>query len=236
MSCNTHGSIGGGDGFERRVGSRPFDMSATAWLLGQGVRYLNTAGKEGELAYGRVVELLARCAPDVLDAVMALYRKSSSGDTMLRWNLLHMLGDAGDQGAVDFLIGSALAPVPEAGPDEGCERTSDIEVLVRTMAVQALGRIAGRHPQTSDSLLKVVAGHPARPVLVEAIKCAGEHGLKDRARELLPEDERWLCEIRRAHAQELFADPERKDGKERSFTPPRSGEMNTAPKSCRCTC
>src|SRR5215207_2446459 len=60
MSHEKQTSRGGGDRLEVDAGNRPFDISATAWLVGQGVRHLNTADKEGELAYARVVELLRR--------------------------------------------------------------------------------------------------------------------------------------------------------------------------------
>lgn len=229
MSCKDGGSNDGSDGLESRGESRPFDISATAWLLGQGVRYLNTVDKDGELSYQRVVELLRRCNTDLIDTLIALFRKNSAGDAMLRWNLLHVLGDSGDQSAVDFLLHTTLSPLPEAVKD-ACESARDIEMLVNTMAVHALSRIAQRHAEARDALLKVVSARPARPLLIEALKCADEHGLKDKARELLPKEDHWMLDIRRARAQELYAEPERDDGKERGFTPPKSGEHYTAPK------
>jgi hypothetical protein len=43
-----------------------------------------------------------------------------------------------------------------------------------------------------------------------------------------------MIDIRRVRPQELFADPEREDGKERGFTPPKSGPLYTAPSVVRC--
>jgi hypothetical protein len=51
VSCREQNSQNVSDCLEGEAGNRPFDVSATAWMIGQGVRYLNTAGKEGELAY-----------------------------------------------------------------------------------------------------------------------------------------------------------------------------------------
>lgn len=48
--CREKQASRNGDCLEVGAGSRPFDGSATAWLVGQGVRYLNTADKEGGLA------------------------------------------------------------------------------------------------------------------------------------------------------------------------------------------
>ena len=96
MSCEkeTPGRIS--DCLEVDAGNRPFDVSATAWLMGQGVRYLNTAGKEGELGYQHVVELLRRCGKDLLETVTSLFHQARSGDVPLRWSLLYVLGDTGD--------------------------------------------------------------------------------------------------------------------------------------------
>ena len=234
MPYENQASRGGSDSLEVNAISRPFDVSATAWLVGQGVRYLNAADKEGELAYLRVVEVLRRCSKDLLETVIALFRQAKSGDAPLRWSLLYILGDAGDGGAADFLIHIALQRLPEANPDQGCEGARDAEMLVCTMAVHALHRVAGRHPEISEALLKIVSGRPARPILIEAIKVANELGLKEKVRELLPKEDHWILDIRRARTEELFAEPEREDGKERGFTPPQKGSLYTAPKTECC--
>ncbi len=234
MSCENQTSRGGGDSVEVSAGSRPFDISATAWLVGQGVRFLNTGDKEGELAYLRVVEVLRRCGKDLLETVIGLFRGAKSGDAALRWNLLYVLGDAGDGGAADFLLRTALERLPEADPDQGCEGDRDAEMLVCTMAVHALHRLAGRHPEISEALLKLVTERPARPILIEAVKVANDLGLKEKVRELLPKEDHWILDIRRARTEEVFAEPEREDGKERGFTPPRKGSLYTAPKAGCC--
>jgi hypothetical protein len=199
------------------------------------VRYLNTADKEGELAYARVVEILRRCSNDLLEAVSGLFRQVKSGDSSLRWNLLYVLGDAGDGSAADFLVHAALGPLPEVKEDGGCESDRDIEMLVCTMAIHALQRVAGHHSQVREHLLKIVSARPARPILIEAVKAASELGLKDQVRDLLPKEDHWILDIRRARTEEFFAEPERQDGKERGFTPPKSGALYTAPRAVCCT-
>ena len=237
MTCeNQTMTGGGGDSLAVNGASRPFDGSASAWLLGQGVRYLNTADKEGELAYQRIVELLRHCAKDLTGTVTGLLRNARSGDAALRWNLLYLLGDAGDAGAAEFLVRTALERLPDATPDQGCEGARDVEMLVCTMAVHALQRVAGRHPEVTEMLVKLVAERPARPILIEAVKVAGELGLRDKVRELLPKEDHWMLDIRRARPQEVFADPEREDGKERGFTPPpRTGALRTSPNTVCCS-
>jgi hypothetical protein len=102
------------------------------------------------------------------------------------------------------------------------------------MAVYALHRIAQRHPEASEGLLKVVSARPARPILIEAVKVAGELGLREKIRDILPKEDHWILDIRRARTEEVFAEPERKDGEERGFTPPKTGSLYTAPKASSC--
>jgi len=234
MPCETQTSGSGSDRLEVTAASRPFDRSATAWLLGQAARYLNTADKEGELAYTRVVEVLRRCNNDLLEAVNGIFRQVKSGDSSLRWNLLYVLGDVGDGSAADFLVRVALKPLPEAKEDGGCESDRDIEMLVSTMAVHALQKVAGRHSEVSESILKIVSARPDRPILIEAVKVAKELGLKEKVQDLLPKEEQWILDIRQARTDEFFAEPERQDGKERGFTPPKSGSLYTAPNAVCC--
>lgn len=235
MPCAQQTSGDGSDTLQVVDSPRLFDRAATAWLLGQAVRYLNTADKEGELAYARIVEVLRRCASmDLVETMNGLLRQVRSGDSSLRWCLLYVLGDAGDRGAADFLLHAALRPLPEAKDEPGCQSDRDMEILVATMAIHALRNVAGRHPGVAEHVLKIVSARPVRPLLVEAVKVAGELGLKDRLREILPKEDHWMLDIRKARIEEFFAEPERQDGKERGFTPPRSGSLYTAPHAGCC--
>ena len=229
MTCRDRTASAGGDSLAASAANRPFASSATAWLVGQAVRYLNAAGKEGEYEYRRVVEVLHRCSADAVEAIAGIFAQVKGGDTPLRWNLLYLLGDVGDENAADFLLRAALAPLPERKEGEGCESERDMEMLVSTGAIDSRRRVAGRHPQAADHVLKLVSARPARPLLIEAVKAAVELGLREKAHELLREEDRWMLDIRRARPQELFAEPERQDGKERGFTPPKSGPLYTAP-------
>ncbi len=234
MSCEEQTSSGDSDSLENKATIRPFDKSATAWLFGQAVRYLNTATKEGEFEYTRVVEVLRHCTGDLLQSVTGIFRQIKGGDTTLRWNLLYVLGDVGDESAAEFLVGAALKPLPEKKEGEGCESDRDMEMLVSTGAVHALHRVAARHPQAADQVLKIISKRPARPILIEAVKVAAELGLMEKVQDLLPKEDHWILGIRRARPQELFAESERDDGKERGFTPPKSGSLYTAPSVVRC--
>ncbi len=232
--CNDDSKRGDGrDSADGREGGRHFDGSATAWLVGEGVRHLHTADKEGELAYARVVELL-RDYKDAVETVTQLAQRIPADDVGLRWSLLHLLGDVGHPQAADFLVGVALARLPDHDPQQGCEGPRDGAVLLATMAVEALQRVATRHKEIAELMLKVVSARPAQPILIEAIKAAADLGLRDRLADLLPKDDLWMLEIRRARIEEFDAEVGREDGRERGFTPPKGREAHTAPGACGC--
>lgn len=236
MASERRPDSGDGDHLKLIGPSRRFDDSAAEWLLGQAVRYLNSAGKDAEFEYARVVEVLLGCGPDPLETVQRTFQQLKGGDSTLRWSLLYVLGDAADEAAADFLLDVALRDLPEPADSASCEGERDMEVLVATGAVCALHSVAKRHPSAADHVLKLVSARPAQPILVEAVKVATDLGLGEKVRDLLADEDRWILDIRGARPQELFADPEREDIVERGFTPPRSGVHYTAPKADRCDC
>jgi hypothetical protein len=235
MSCGDQSSSGGNDNLEVRNGSFSLEQSGrTAWILAEAVRQLNRSDKGAEAAYARAVEVLRDFGPDLLETVSGLFNHVESGDAALRWNALHVLGDAGGEDAAAFLVRTALARLPDTESDRGCESARDMEVLVCTMAVHALQRLAARHPaEGSEAILQIVSQRPAQPILIEAVKVAVELKL-EKVRGILTREDLWILDIRHSHAQEVFADPEREDGKERGFTPPKSRALYTAPSAGCC--
>jgi hypothetical protein len=233
MRCSQQSSQAGSDRLELVSGDRPFDLSATAWLVGEAVRQLHAADAGGKLAYRHVTELL-RARQDVVETIIQLGHGIGQGDVSLRWSLLHLLGDAADETAGDHLVRAAIEPLPEDAGREGCEGPRDTEMLVRTMAVEALAAIAARHREGAELLLKVVSERPARPILIEAAKAAAGLGLKDQVQDILPAEDQWILGIRKASVDEIRAERERADGTERGFTPPKMGSQFTAPSSACC--
>jgi len=235
MKCGdpTRRDGGHGDRLELVAGERPFDLSATEWLVGQGVRYLNTDDDEGKIAYQRAVEILLG-RPDTVETITQLVRRVSREDAPLRWSLLYVLGDVADPTAGEFLVRLSIERLAERDDQQGCEGPRDAELLVHTMAVEALQRIATRHPQAAEHLLRIVSERPARPILIEAVKAARDLGMGEKLRDLLPQDDHWMLGIRRAQVEEIRAEPQRQDGPERGFTPPKRPPHFTAPQAGCC--
>lgn len=234
MDCNARRDEGdGSDRFEGHGGPRYFDHSAVGWLVGEAVRHLHGEGKEAELAYRRAIELLRR-QDDAGQEVTRIAASVRRDDTDMRWSLLHVLGDMADARSGGYLFETAIARLPDHDPAMGCEGPRDNAVLVATMAVEALRSVAAVHKDVADLVLKLVSARPPRPILVEGVKAAVALGLRDGVKELLPKDDHWMLDLRRARAEELQAEPEREDGKERGFTPPGSADQHTGPRACGC--
>lgn len=234
MDCNARCDEGdGSDRSEGHEGPRYFDHSAVGWLAGEAVRHLHGEGKEAELAYRRAIELLRR-QDDASQEVTRIAASVRRDDTDMRWSLLHVLGDMADARSAGYLFETAVARLPDHDPAMGCEGPRDNEVLVATMAVEALHGVAAAHKDVADLVLKLVSARPARPILVEGVKAAVALGLRDRVKEMLSQEDNWMLDLRRARAEELRAEPERQDGKERGFTPPRSADQLTGPRTCGC--
>jgi len=133
--CNDH--------FEVTEGDHPFDLSSTAWLVGQGVRLLQSVDEQGKGSFRYVIELLSG-REDAVGTIIQMARPkgNSSNDIPLRWNLLYLLGQVGNKNAVEFLVSTSVERLPEERQRGGCEGPNDGEMLVRTMAVEALKQIS----------------------------------------------------------------------------------------------
>jgi hypothetical protein len=208
-----------------------FTTSAHTWLVHHAVRCLNSTNQEDEAVYKYVLELLSRNESST--EIIQLVRSVPEADSMLRWNLLYLLGDIGDKKAAKWLAEFIVRPLPERG--EGCEGPRDIELLLRTMAIESLQKIAKRHSEVSDLFLDITSQNPDRGILIEAVKAAMELGLRDKLVQQLSKDHHWMLELRKARVEEMHAVSERTDSKERDFIPPKSfSEFSSPTINCEC--
>ncbi|QCU72530.1 hypothetical protein E5843_14465 [Luteimonas yindakuii] len=228
--CESHpGGDGPRDYVQVEDGRRWVADSKTQWLAAQAIRHLNGAGREDEAYYAHAVALL-REQEDAADALVRLAHQTV-GDPTLRWNLLHLLGDAGNASSAGYLVEAAIERLPERSR-EGCEGPFDTELLNRTMAVHAIAAIATREREVAGQLLRIVEANPERAVLVEAVKAAADAGLQDRVRELLPQEHHWMLDLKRVNHQQVQADPGRKDEVDGRFRPPAQDAARQVPQAC----
>ncbi len=197
-----------GDGLGLEAGRRLYDQDATAWLVGEGVRHMNAADSEGELSYLRVLELLRKTG----EAVSAIARVSSiapAEDISLRWSLLYLLADLEEAKGLDVFLAAALEAVPPQPREaRGCESVRDGEILVRTMAIEGLGRLARSDKHALQALFGVVERQDEPALRIEAVKAilSIAPDQADRLRELLPENLRFAIDIKKYPAEALYVD------------------------------
>lgn len=232
MACRTETSKeANGDCLEVEKGRQWFGANEYTWLAGQAIRYLNGADAEDERNYKHTIALLR--AGEANTGALTQLAHDTSADPTLRWNVLHVLGDAGNASAGQYLAEAALEKLPDR-QREGCEGPYDTELLNRTMAVHALAAVCGRHGEAVELLLRVAAARPDPAVLIEAVKAAVDLGYREKVQGLLAEEDRWILDIKRVGYREVDADSERADGKEVGFVPPKHPSEQTTPHACGC--
>jgi HEAT repeat protein len=215
----------------------------THWLIDQAFAALNAEGERAEAAYKHVAELL-KTRKDAAETLLRVAQSSPAEDVGRRWSALYVAGDIGDKAAAEPLYRVAASSLPEQGKDgncgcgetKGCEGPRDGEVLVRTMAVEALQRVAERHEDARSYVLELIAAQPARQILVEAVKAARALGLSEEAGKRLNKDDRWMLDIKMVPVQEVMAEPERADDSALGYMAPVMRTRKDVPAAdCCCT-
>lgn len=197
-----------GDGLGVEPGRRLYDQDATAWLVGEGVRHMNAADAEGELAYVRVLELL-RKTEEAASTIARVASIAPAEDISLRWSLLYLLADLEEARGLDVFLATAIEAVPARSRESrGCESARDGEILVRTMAIEGLGRLASSDKHALHALFEVIERQAEPALRIEAVKAvlSVAPDQVDRLREILPEDLRFAVDIKKVRAEVLDVD------------------------------
>jgi len=208
----------------------------THWLIDQAFAALNAEGERATVAYKHVAEIL-KTRKDAAETLLRVAQSSPAEDIGRRWCAYYIAGDIGDKAAAEPLYRAAAAALPEHGHDgkcgepKGCEGPRDGEVLVRTMAVEALQHVAERHEEARPFVLELIAAQPDR-----AMKAARALGLSEEAGKRLNKEDRWMLDIKMVPVQEVMAEPERADDSVLGYMPPGRGVKQDVPAAdCCCT-
>ena len=231
MGCNCTTPDGVRDKLELQRSRSFIEYTPDAWLVQQAVIQLNSSGKQAEQLYARIIELLIKNESG--DLIIQLIRTTPNTDVTLKWSLLYILGDVKSTTSVKWMTQYTLEPLPVRG--QSCEGPRDGELLLRTMAIESIKKIALQYPDTSESILRIIAARPDKALLIEAVKAAIELGLKEKLYEILPKEDLWTLDIRKARIEEFHAESGKTDTKEIGYIPPRKMADYTTP-SIKCAC
>lgn len=197
-----------GDRNVTEPGRRHFDSDATAWLVGEAVARVHADDGEGQGGFKRAVELLGRL--EATGAFGALLKAVPREDVPLRWSLLYVLAEVGDMRAAELFARVAGEPIRGERDPAACESEYDGEVLVRTMAIEGLARLAARDRALVDLLHNVLETQPEPALRIEAVKAilAAAPDEAKRLKKTLPEDLQFALTLKRVRAQTLAVEYE----------------------------
>lgn len=147
---------------------------------------------------------------DATSTIGAILQRVPREDVSLRWSLLYVLAETGDARAADLFMEVASARIGMERDPRACEGPYDGEVLVRTMAVEGLGRLAGKDQGVIDRLRRVIEAQPDQAMRTEAIKAilAAFPQEAERLRHVLPEELHFALALRHVRAQSLAVEHE----------------------------
>ena len=232
MSCNCKTPDGVRDKLELQKSRSFINYTPDSWLVQQAVIYLNSSGKQAEESYTRVIALLIK--NESADSIIQLIRITPNIDVTLKWSLLYILGDVKSVASAKWMVQYALEPLPAR--TQSCEGLRDGELLLRTMAVESIKKVAIQYADTAEYILKIVASRPDTALLIEAVKAAIELGLKEKLHEIMAKEDVWMLNIRKARIEEFHAPSGKTDTKEIGYIPPgKIADYKTPSIKCACT-
>jgi|KBSMisStaDraftv2_1062788.scaffolds.fasta_scaffold460931_2 hypothetical protein len=216
---------------------RHFDMDATSWLVGEAIRHMNAADDKQELAYRRTTELLAQSSEATKTIAQILYR-APRDDINLRWALLYLLADIGDAHSAPVFAEAAVEAIePRERDRRACETPRDGEVLVRTMAIEGLARVATTHKLGTDLLYRIIEAQPEPALRIEAVKAilAMSPNEAEKLKKILPEQLHFALSLQRVKAETLAVEFDSK-ATDMVKQMPQLGAVKTTPAVTCCHC
>lgn len=177
-------------------------------LFQEAVLRMNGVGDDAESHYQRALAAVREAGASAIDALATEFTGLGDYDYVNRWGVVQLLHDVADPRALSLLDRIIASPMPEERSRDPHSSTVGREVVVRTTAVEAIGRLAAAgSAEARDALLKH-ARHPVRSVKIAAVLAYLEQeGAKGRSALLrrMAKADQWMLRIRRVHPGELPA-------------------------------
>lgn len=170
-------------------------------LIVTAVNQMGGFGPNAEADYQSALDALRRQEAAALSIIVAEYKALPESRYLDRWSLVQLLAELKNPDslpALDDVLSSSVPPEQSKNPHSFS--TLGQEIMIRTTAVEAATRIAaaGGH-QAVDLLLKHARHNifSVRRACIQGYLAHGGNEAKERLLKIVPENERFIMEIRR---------------------------------------
>ena len=222
-----------GDNLSIEKVPNPFGSQETPILreIVEAVNRMGGIGEDAEDRYQHALKSLRGHINDVLLEVAALYRKLPARRYLDRWSLVQLLTSLEERESLAFLdeiLSSAIPPEESINPPT--YSTVGQEVILRTTAIEAVERLAGKGDAKALEVLLKHTQHQNFSVKRAAVQGYLAQGGKNARHELLktlPKKDHHILEIQRADVREVpQAKVQARSGRDPNELPPRSTHGN----------
>jgi hypothetical protein len=186
-------------GPQRKIGSE----GPAGVALANAIAAMNRSGEEAEATYQRALEDLRRQAATVMVEIARETRDCDELDYPTRWALVHLASELRHPAALPFLRNLVETPMPpEESPDPHSFSTVAEETILRTTAIEGIGRLAAerKNAEATETLweaLKQPSLSLRRAAVQSLYTAAGRSKrVRDRITMLLPEEQRFLIDLK----------------------------------------
>lgn len=196
---------------EVKVVDNPFKFknSSDKKLNSMIVETINAMGAFGDDA-DKNYQKLVRQLRENNDAVSILtdeYASIDESQYLDKWSLIELLGEIGNEKALDFLNQVASEKLPrEKSKDPHSFSTVGEEIMIRTTSIDAISKLANKGvKRAGESLLKHVqnANFSIKRAAVQAFLEVGGKDSLETLRKELPKDFHYVLEIQRTDVRKV---------------------------------
>jgi hypothetical protein len=186
----------------------PFGNNDAGNALRNFVTVMNSQGDDAEQSYARALESLRGHAKDAVPEIARVESTLREDDYPSRFALIFAASELRHPAALPWLRSVALSRIPaERSSDTHSFSTVAEETILRTTAVEGIGRLASdNNPEATEALFECLR-RPSlsirRAAVQELLQVPEARNQRDRIAAALPEDQRFLLDLRRLDVREV---------------------------------
>lgn len=184
----------------------PVPKSEAGSLVRDFLRDMNASGDNADEIYAQTLARLREEGAAVAAAFADSYRAAPHDAYPLRWALVYGAARLEHSAASEFLQEVLRSPMPPERSDDHYFSSVKEESIIRTTAVEGLGRLSADDPEAERALIESLS-HSTFSVRVAAAQTLLEQDdsadMRDRLRQRLPVGEEFILDIKRLDVEEV---------------------------------